>query len=257
MAVLTAMALLEPVAGAAEPRLRLPKAAALRPTTTPRDHFEVRFSAGVRAGDALPWEAPLGAGARYGLTDEVEIGLRLLRLTLAEASSGAGGLASPTALAAARLPLGPLEIGGLVEVDIPVDGFDLLDVGVFARLHVQSVARLDLGARMGGRFAEGTRFPLRAPAEVLFSLGDSLALGGGAVLASSDLAGEPDLWVQPTAQLLLTLGRLSAPPLVDVGLRFEGPSLRLRGEDRPIGLAGLVTLSLFFDDPDTGQSDPW
>jgi hypothetical protein len=224
-----------------------------RPGTLPEDHFEVRFS-GAGAADGQRASGFLLAEADYGLSDVLQIGISLIRLRLVEAGRPDGGLEAPLLRGRARAVAGPLELGALASVGVPLEGFERIDAGGFAWLHVAGLARLELEAEVGARFENPTRVPLRVPARFVLGLGRRLALGGGARLEASHL-GEGDLQLCPTAELILTLGDLDHPPLWSISAAVEGPPVALRGADPGDEMLARLGLSLFFDDP--GDADPW
>lgn len=241
-------------------RIQLPLPAAARPLTLPADHFGIRFDGRLLRTEDHNWRGPLEAGAGYGVTDHIEVGLRLLRLTLVEAGDREGGLQSPAVYGAGRLVFGPAEIGGLAEVELPFSGFQAADVGGFFRLHGGRWSRLDLGARLGGRFDSPARATLTAPLEGLLSLGPRLAVGGGVAIESDDLFGITDLRLRPQGRLVVTLGDRQGVPLLDLEARFLGPAAQLRASPEALEFSAGLSVVLFFDDlsDDPGfESDPW
>ncbi|MEL6187905.1 MAG: hypothetical protein AAFU79_25050 [Myxococcota bacterium] len=234
-------------------------AAAVRPATVPDDHFAVRFS-GTLLTRPGQWSAPLVAGAGYGLTDNFEIGTALLRFTLAEAESGvpgADGLTAPTIYGAARLPLGPVELGGRAELELPLEGFRALSAGTFVRFHFGSVARVDLSAE-ATLFYDGVEvsWPSVGDLGATFNLLERWALTGGLSFRSDDLGA--DLRAVPRVGTLVTLGQPSSPPLLDLEVALLFPAAALTGPDFEEGWGGSLILTLFFDDPADGVGpDPF
>lgn len=237
-------------------RVDLPLATAARPTTLPKDLFGVYLDTRLRHQPPW-WNLPLAVGAGYGVEDQLEVGIELIRLTFADGDDPeARDLTAPLVYGRGHVDLGPLELGGGVGLELPLSGFRALDGELFARLHFADLARLDLAGRLGGRFDDPTRALLDAEASATFSLHPRFALTVGGHLDSLRLFAETDLAVRPRAEAIFTVGDRNAPPLVDVALSFEGPATRLEGdvEGRSSFEIGLSVV-LFFDDPVRDEHD--
>ena len=240
-------------AAAPAARLRVPVARAARPTTLPQDEFAVRFEAGGVQNARGRWGAPLAAGAGYGVDDRLEVGIRLLDWVAGAAEDPRAGLFAPTAYGRARAATGPLEIGGGLAVQLPLEGFTAADVEAFSRLHFGARGALDLSIRAGGRFQASTRWPGRALAELSLSPARRFTASAGAELGAADLAAPPDrrrLWVRARGALTLTLGEPSQVPLWDLELRYRSPPRGLSALPPDLGHEGSLLVRLFFDDPD-------
>lgn len=243
--------------------VRLPLEAAARPLTVPFDHFGVTLSGSLFLGARDQWLAPLEAAAGYGLDSQLELGIRLLRVDITPAGDG-GGLLAPTVYGIARAVLGPLELGGRLDLELPLQGFREVDLYGLGRLHLGRIARVDVDLGLGGRFGGSTTWPGAAAVRMVFSPLKRFGMGGGALVESSDLFGSTDLQLRPAGRLILTVGNRSSAPLVDLELRVTGPAAELRSRaDLPLAFdprswRGTFNVVLFFDDPNNGPSDgPW
>lgn len=242
-------------------RLRVPLAASARPATTPEDHFEIFFSGGASFSGSDVRGLVL-AEADYGFTDQLEIGISLLRMNLVEADEEGGGLESPIVRGRARVALGPFELGGGAAVGLPLDGFRRADVEGFAAFHAAQLLRVDLRLSAGGRFdADRAEWPAATELRVVINPVDRLALEAGARLETPDL-GRLDLGLRPFGRIELALGARASPPVWAFFIKAEGPAAELRGPtDRFVDDLRLEGgLTLFFDDPNDGPGagpDPW
>lgn len=231
------------------PRVRLPMRVAERPTTVPADHFGVRFLGGLERGAGERWRGPLRAEAGYGVDDRLEVGVRLLRLVLADADDPMGGLLAPRVYGRVRVTLGPVEVGTLADLELPFEGFRAADLGGFARVHLGRWAAIDVEGESGVRTEPNLRWPGGLSARLVLSMADRLSLVGGARLDTEDLGEPKDGAARPLAGVVLTVGTRGAPPLTDIGLWGWGPPLAL-GSAEPDPTARVeLRIVLWFDDP--------
>lgn len=236
-------------------RIHVPIEAAVRPTTLPADQFEIRIQSQVVNTETDLWRVPLEATAGYGVSDDVEIGIRLLRLRLTSAQdSDTGGLIPPSVFVKTRGVIERLEVGAFADLELPLEGFKAFDFGAFSRFHLGQVARIDLGFRIGLRYDEDqTTWPVQMPTELLINLSPFVAIAGGMRVEWFDIAEVDLISVRPTGRLLYVIGDCSQSPLWQLEAFIEGNPTRqpdpwVRTYDIEQLSVGL-RLVMFFDDP--------
>ena len=237
-------------------RVHLPLEAAARPTTLPRDQFAVRFESRVTNTTREMWRVPIEAGAGYGVFDDLEVGLRLLRLRLTSADdSDEGGLEAPTAYVAGRVVFGRLELGALLDIELPLEGFRATDLVGFGRFHLGTIAHIDIRAQGGVRLEDATTWPGQVPAEVLVNVNPRLAFGGGIRVEWLDLGRFDQVTIRPTAKMSYTIGEVTNSPLWQLEAFFEGaPNTEARSMEDIDQVSFGLRLVLFFDDPSDNNS---
>lgn len=239
-----------------EPPSRVPVALVDRPLTTPEDTFELVF---VLGGSQLEPRAPVvfaESGARYGITSDLEVGTRLLRVSFSPARNT--GLDNPTAYVRYRVLSGVLELGGQVESEIPFGGVYTAAARIDLLLRIAPVARIDLRPEVV-MFAETRyRFAGLAPLEIGFQIGDHVRLAALGVLEMRDLEVGRDLLGRVGLRASYTFGG-EGSATADLGILLTTPNLALVGE-RPNDPAfnnyflGVVDLSWFIANT---SPDPW
>lgn len=233
-------------------RVRLPRPFVERPLTVPADHFEVRLTGAFRSEVGGDWSVPLLAGAGYGFTDDIELGVELIRLSLVPANSESpdSDFLAPTVYGSGKLTLGAVDLGTRLDIELPLQGLRAAELRLLGRLRLARRIRFDLGWSLGVVAQDGdAAWPSQLPIELSIQVVPSLAVRGGGRLASDDLWRRTDLRFVGEAGLVWTVGNRARPPLVDLKASLLFPSVAVRGDPRQegwgFGLAGI----LYFDDP--------
>lgn len=232
--------------------VRLPIAEVARPTTVPADHFAVRALASAYRIHTR-WRGPVGLEAGYGIDDHLEVGIRLVQLVLAEASDPAGRLGSPRVYGRGRLELGPVELGALLDIELPLEGFRALDLGAFARAHLGPWAALDVAIDGGVRLPDPTQWPAATTVRLGVSPLERLSIAAAARWDSLDLSVAFEPALRAEGQLQLTLGETEDGPLWDLVAFARSPVL-VGPEDGP-GLEAGLRLVMWV--PDSSPPDPF
>ncbi len=219
-----------------------------RPISIPKDVFDIVFDGGLTQVGVKSVVASLGAGMRYGLDDNMEIGLRLLRLTMSDLPDT--GIDRPTAFGMYRIGGGPFEVAARFETELPTGGGPLqfwlqfptlVRAGPYVRFDISPV----VSAQSGGVWQWGGSVPL----EVWGQLTDRLRIFAGAEVGSPDLRRADDLLLRAGGGLAWAFG--AAGPSFEVIARIAAPSVALIGS-RPADPAfgnyfgGTVTVRAFF-----------
>lgn len=253
-AVLLGLALLGQVELEARPPLDT--AFVERPLTMPEDTFAILFEVGA---SQLDTRAPVvfgEVGARYGHTEDFELGLRLVRLAMSPAPDT--GLNNPIGFVRYRFLSGIFELAGYLEAEIPVGGTYEANARVESLLRIGSFARVDLSAEAGIFVEEPLRYVASLPLELTFQLGEHVSLSALGILEMRDLGRSDDLLGRAGIRFAYTFGD-QGQATADLGILVTTPNLALRGE-RPDNPAfnnyflALIDLSWFIAND---QSDPW
>lgn len=236
-------------------RVHVPLVAAARPTTLPKDQFEIRIQSQITNTEDDLWRVPMEARAGYGVFDDLELGIRLIRLSLNSADdTESGGLIAPTVYAAGRTVIERMELGGLIDIELPLEGFRATDLEGFFRFHFGEYAHLDIRGRAGILYEDGiTTWPAQIPAELLANLTPRVALGLGTRIEWQDL-GEIDLYsIRPKGRLLYTIGDVTKSPLWQLEAFLESSPTLQPDRSRRVGdidqFSFGIRLVMFFDDP--------
>ncbi len=198
-----------------------------RPLTTPEDAFELIFEL---AYSQLDTRAPVvvgEAGARYGHTDDFEVGVRLLRVSMSPAPNT--GLDNPMGFLRYRVLSGVFELAGYIESEIPIGGIYEANARVEMMLRIGRVARLDFGPTFG-LFAENPiRYRALGPLELAFQLGDHVKLSALGIVELRDVSRARDVLGRAGLRLAYTFGA-NGHATADLGLLVTTPNLALSGE---------------------------
>jgi hypothetical protein len=189
------------------PPSTMPLRAVDRPLTLLEDHFGLAPEVFVtRHGD----EALVGvfAGAGYGVTDDLEVGLTLIRLTLS--SDPDTGLDAPTGYVEYRLLDSIFELSARAELELPINSGIDFAVAVPMRLHVASLFRLDLEPRFYGTIASPYTIRTTVPAELRVQLGDRFSVGALASITWPSLRVSRSSLGQVGARLAFTIEKAAA-----------------------------------------------
>lgn len=166
------------------PSSSMPLRAVERPLTLLEDHFALQPDVLVTKVGDTAWVG-LFVGAGYGIDDDFEIGITLLRLTLSKDPSS--GIDSPTGYLAYRLIDGPLELALKAELEIPVDDAVDFAASVPVRIHGGAWVAVTLEPAFYGSIASPGRYGARVPAELRVQATDQLSFGALAQLAFPSL----------------------------------------------------------------------
>ncbi len=239
--------------GAKQVRLQL--RAHDRPLTMPEDVFDIVFDAGLAQVSEKSAVAALGAGMRYGVDDNLEVGLQLLRVTLSELPDT--GLDRPTASAMYRVHKGPFEAALRFEAELPVGAGPLqywLQTVLMAR--VGSRLRLELSPLVTTTAGSVWQWAATTPFEASAQLTDRFRVFVASQIGVPDLRKNRDLLMLVGGGLAWTGGK--PKPVYEILARVTGPAFALTGQRQPDPatsnyFGATVTLRLFFqgvaDDP--------
>lgn len=239
-----------------EARAPLDTAFVERPLTMPEDTFAILFEVGASQLDV---RAPVvfgEAGARYGHTENLEIGMRLLRLAMSPAPDT--GLDNPMGFLRYRLLSGAFELAGYLEAEIPVGGIYEANARVESLLRLGRIARVDLALEAGILVEEPLRFVASVPLQLSFQLGEHVRISAVGIVEMRDVERPEDLLGRAGLRFAYTFGT-QGHATADLGVLVTTPNLALSGE-RPDNPAfnnyflALIDLSWFIANE---QSDPW
>ncbi len=228
-----------------------------RPLTTPEDAFELIFEL---AYSQLDTRAPVVLGeaaARYGVTSDFEVGLRLLRLSMSPARNT--GLNNPMGFLRYRLVSGIFELAGYIEAELPIGGIYEANARIETMLRFGRVARLDFAPTFGVFVENPVRYRALAPLELAFQIGDHVKLSALGIVEMLDVSHAQNILGRAGLRFAYTFGG-EGHATADLGLLITSPNLALSGE-RPENPAlnnyflALVDLRWFLanDDHDDWQ----
>lgn len=221
-----------------------------RPLTLLEDHFGL-FPAALGTPYQNKGLVGLFFGAGYGIDDDFEIGLTLLRVTMSPAPDT--GLDAPTGYVKYRLLDGPLEIAGLAEIELPLDDFTEFRAAIPMRLHLPMV-RLDLEPGVFGGIANPIAVGVEVPAELRVQLGDRFALIGYAGVSWPSLRVSRAALFQAGGGVGLTIARHNAA-LAEIRASGFGPSVVI-GDDAALTAPIGSDWGVFVDATIYLRSDP-
>lgn len=236
-------------------QVSLPLAHNARPLTLPEDMFDVFLDSGITQLSPQLVEVALGAGARYGVTDDLEVGVRLLRVTLSESRSS--GLGRPTAFTQLRADLGAVELSGRFELELPTSAGPLVSwLSLPALVRAGPYVRLDVAPTLVARTGAAWQWALTTPVVLSGQVLPKLRIFVAGELGLPDLRTGRDLLLAVGGGAAWTFG--GPRPSAELEARVTGPAVALAGErpdDPAYGnyFAGALTLRLFF----AGPTDDW
>ncbi|MBK8014284.1 MAG: hypothetical protein IPK13_23415 [Deltaproteobacteria bacterium] len=241
-------------AHAAEPEAyatSLPVSFVDRPLTLPREVFDVGLSlSGTQWTDSAQlWF--VGAEALYGLDDDLEIGLRLLRAEISRAPGT--GLDSPTGLVALRYFKGRfVELSAAAEVEIPFDPNADLWGRLPALLRPWPWLRVDFTPSLHARTARRWMWSLGTPTALSFQLSTAFRVFGLAAFTVPDVRAFDALLFVPGAGFGYVFERRGAPS-AELILRCTLGAHALVGHRPPDPndgnhVRGEIALRLFYRD---------
>ncbi len=153
---------------------RLPVRRALRPLTLPKDLFDV----GARARyTTITQDTPVlgvALGAAYGVDDNLEVGLTLLRVDFS--SHPETGLEPPTVFGRIRLSEGVFEWAPTLGFSVPLGDHHEAFFQVSALLRLGDLGRFELHPGVTAFLSGDILFQPMLPAELSFQIGDQLSL---------------------------------------------------------------------------------
>ena len=204
----------------------MPLAFVDRPLTTPADSFELIFElAYSQLSDR--WPVVTGeAGARYGIDENFEVGIRLLRVSMSPAPNT--GLENPMGFLRYRLVDGLFELAGYIESEIPFGGVYEANLRIETLTRVGRIARLDFGPTVGLLGEDPIRFRAWAPLELAFQIGDHVKLSAIGIVELYDLNRARNVLGRAGLRFAYTFGEQRA--IADLGLLAMTPNLALSGE---------------------------
>lgn len=233
---------------------RMPRNASDRPLTLMRDLFGVYARVGGGQFTDSAGYIAFGAGADYGINDDLEVGLELLLLSLSSVPES--GFGDPRLSLTYRLTRGVFELGGRGTLAIPLRNSASFSLAFPMLVRFAPYARLDLSpeAMVFGSPAGSTtpfQFAATADAALRVQLGDAFSLGPIAVFAMRDLRRE-DLWTRLGGRLTYTFGKARGGD-ADLSVSALSPAIALSGS-RPAEpsidrfFSVIVDLRVFIED---------
>ena len=240
------------------PRLKIPVRMVERPLTLTRKMFGLIFDLGVtQVGRGTPLVSFV-AGTGYGLTDETEIGLILLPLTLSRLKGS--GLSTPSVFGRHRFLSSDLfEMAVGFNSELPFSSGLTFDLNLPMRVHIGPYANVDFTLVAGAVAGPGFEPAFSTPLEVGVQLAERLALKVGARARLADFERRRVL-----ANAWLHLGYTitgKRGAWADIGLIVNSPNVVLHGDlppDPEIGnyfFAGAVTRFFIFQQSDYRRVD--
>lgn len=227
-----------------------------RPLTVPRDVFDVYFGGDLTVNPDNQALAGLRAGARYGVTKDLEAGIEIIRVVLSEALDS--GLDRPTAFTIFRFAEGVFEPALRFETELPV-GSGGLDMWLSAPMLLRLGGHVRLDVRPTIQTTAQAPWPWLAsgPAEVTVQVTDRLRIAGRVELVAPNLRTADDLLLRAGGSVAYAFGdKMATWELVGT---VVSPFVELVGENPRTTLSadtvqGFVTLRLFFAGP---AEDRW
>lgn len=241
-----------------EKQVQLPMRSHDRPLTTPQNVFDIVFDAAASQVSAKSAIATLGAGMRYGVDNNLEVGLRMLRVSLSDLPGT--GLDRPTASAAYRVHKGPFEAALRFEGELPVGSGPLQYwLQPVFMVRVGSRLRLELSPLVTTTAGSAWQWAAAVPFEASAQLTKRLRLYVATEVGAPDLRENRDLLMLVGGGLGWTGGK--AAPVYEVLARISGPAFALAGQRAPdpaIGnyFSATVTLRLFFQGMAEDPNEP-
>lgn len=225
-----------------------------RPLTLPRDLFAVNASVGGGQFTKSAGYIGFGAGADYGINDDLEVGLELLLLSLSSVPQS--GFADPRLSLTYRFTRGVFELGGRGALSIPLRSSATFGLSFPMLLRFAPYARLDLlpqAVVFGSPSGSSTpfQFAATANASLRVQLGDAFSLGPIAAFSMPDLRKE-DVSARLGGRLTYTFGKKRTGD-ADLSISALSPAIALSGE-RPAEpstdrfFSVLVDLRVFIED---------
>jgi hypothetical protein len=221
-----------------------------RPITLPEDMFGLLFDLGVtQLSRGTPLVA-FDAGAGYGVTSDLEVGVILVPLTLS--SDESSGLGEPRIFAEHRLVGGVFELSARLEVELPLSPPYRLDAAVPFLVHLGGIARLDGALAFRAGYDNKLLPEAGIPLELTFQIARRLALSAGGYGRTTSFE-RPNLLTSFSLRAAYTIedeGR----PWADLGVLATSPAFALAGElpdDPSLGKYFAVALVTRFFIPDT------
>jgi hypothetical protein len=156
-----------------------------RPLTVPHDWFALDAGLGYERLDPSSPVVSLATGAVYGVSDDLQIGVELLRLTMSP--NPTTGLGQPHVSVLYRMLKGTFELGGAMEMGVPTGGQHEGALSVLSLLHIASFARIDLAPSILGGDQPSWRFSVLVPASLRIQVIDQLSLGVDPILSIPDV----------------------------------------------------------------------
>lgn len=203
---------------------QIPENISERPLTITEDTFGITGTA--FGGQLAPDNGYLfvGLGADYGVTDDFQLELLLVRISFAPNSNG---LLDPIGGLTYRLLKGPFELGLRAAMTVPfgepVSG--LLAVPMLVRF--APYLRLDLAPQAQISATKPVSFRANLPVLLRAQLGDRMAIGASALFYLPDLR-RSDLLARLGARFTYTIGERQRADY-DLSVFFEAPSIAFSG----------------------------
>lgn len=239
-----------------EPRRAMVLRFSDRPLTLPRDTFALF---GIAGGGLLNPSIPAGTlrvGAGYGVDEDLEVGLVLLRTTLSKLPDT--GLEAPSVFGRYRFVRGFAELAGTAELAIPVGEGALWAAAELAlRLHLFGFGRLDVAPRFTSYFTRERIGEVDVPVELGVQLGPHFALVVAPALVIPDVT-QRAVALRPAAKAVITFGDARGAT-ADLGLTVFAPERALTGAlppDPRFGnhWGGALELRFFIGNEDSRRS---
>lgn len=235
---------------------RMPQRFVDRPLNLPEDTFDLRFLGGYAQLRSDVFAADLEAGAGYGVYDELELGLRLLRVTMSPEKDT--GLERPTGYIRYRPIDGIFGLAASAEVELPTSG----PPGIFGQvdmlLRLFGLLRLDVSGRFSALPGSPWGFVFSMPAELRIQVVDAFSLGIRPIMHIPSLRTPENITGQLGFRAVYTFGA-KGKATADLSLMVTTPSMVLAGErpqdpDRNNYFGAVLELSFFLINPAQRES---
>lgn len=210
---------------AESPDSRWPVAHAARPLTLSEGLFRLDFFVGGGLVDRQDVAFQLVAGTGYGVTDDLEVGIRLIDVIVSAAEGT--GLEAPVGYGQYRLWSGILEGAAAVDVLIPVEGQFAFGASLPMILSILDVVRLDVRPRVAAAQIPDWTATWSVGADLSIQILDQWRIFGGGQITDT-FSGPFDPLLRPSGGTAVTFGSTSEPD-GDLELFVLGPAIDLNG----------------------------
>jgi hypothetical protein len=213
-----------------------------RTLTVPRDWFALDANLGYERLNPSSPVVALASGASYGVDDDLQVGIQLLRLTMSPNPSS--GLEQPRTNLTYRFVRSVFEMGVSGELEIPTSSQYTFAAGLPAMLHIASFARVDLSPKVVVSDQPSWTFSAVMPASLRIQIIDALSIGVDPFLSIPDLR-KRDLLIRFGGRASYTISDARGRAFADLDLIASTRDSVLHGS-RPTDPAYGNYISVFF-----------
>lgn len=169
----------------------------------------------------------LALGAGFGITDDLEVGAEALPFELSPSFE----YRRPSVYGLFRFVSGPVDVGGLLRVVMPVEGDLTLYGGIPVLMHLSSAVRLDTGLFVDLTFADradetdSPHLSFVLPIELAINATPEVFFGVGTTVFLADVTEDLGSGQQAGVFVGYTVPAAADAPLADLRIRFQFPTL--------------------------------